>query len=274
MLHGDAAKDHLKPCGLQPCNTWTDSQGIVAKKMRHLPLSMPQHWRPSIFGKNAGAGQCSKRLASAAGGLPLYLWEKCRGRAVQQKIGERYRWGATPLSLAKMQGQGSAVKNWRALPLGGYPSSLGKMQGQGSATKIGERYRWGATPLSLGKMQGQGSAVKSWSALLGNAGAGQCRKNWRALPLGATLYLWENARAGQCSKGLASAAGGLPHYLWEKCRGRAGQQKLASAAGGLPPILQEHSSAAKIWRALPMGGRPMYLWEKHGSPNPYENPIG
>ena len=66
-----------------------------------------------------------------------------------------------------MQGQGSAAKNWRALPLGGYPSSLGKMQGQGSAAKIGERYRWGATPLSLGKMQGQGSAVKSWSALLG-----------------------------------------------------------------------------------------------------------
>ena len=92
---------------------------------------------PSIFGKNAGAGQCSKRLASAAGGLPLYLWEKCRGRAVQQKIGERYRWGATPLSLAKMQGQGSAVKNWRALPLGGYPSSLGKMQGQGSGRTCG-----------------------------------------------------------------------------------------------------------------------------------------
>ena len=77
---------------------------------------------PSIFGKNAGAGQCSKKLASAAGGLPLYLWEKCRGRAVQEKIGERYRWGATPLSL-------------------------GKMQGQGSAAKIGERC-WGATPLS------------------------------------------------------------------------------------------------------------------------------
>ena len=101
----------------------------------------------SIFGKNAGAGQCSKRLASAAGGLPLYFWEKCRGRAVQQKIGERYRWGATPLSLGKMQGRGSAAKNWRALPLGGYPSIFGKMQGQGSAAKIGERC-WGATPLS------------------------------------------------------------------------------------------------------------------------------
>ena len=70
---------------------------------------------------------------------------------MQHKIGERYRWGATPLSLAKMQGQGSAEK-------------------------IGERYRWGATPLSLGKMQGQGIAVKSWSALLGNARAGQCSK--------------------------------------------------------------------------------------------------
>ena len=93
--------------------------------------------------------------------LPLYLWEKCRGRAVQQKIGERYRWGATPLSLAKMQGQGSkklasatagglplylwenagagqCSKNWRAL-LGGYPSIL---QEQGSAVKI-----WRALPL-------------------------------------------------------------------------------------------------------------------------------
>ena len=167
---------------------------------------------PSIFGKNAGAGQCSKRLASAAGGLPLYLWEKCRGRAVQQKIGERYRWGATPLSLAKMQGQGSAVKNWRALPLGGYPSIFGKNAGAGQCSKKLER--------AFGKMQGQGSAVK----------------NWRALPLGATLYLWENARAGQCSKRLASAAGGLPHYLWEKCRGRAVQQKLASAAGGATPL--------------------------------------
>ena len=98
-------------------------------------------------------------------------------------------------------------------------------------------------------MQGQGSAVK----------------NWRALPLGATLYLWENARAGQFNKRLASAAGGLPHYLWEKCRGRAVQQKLATLLGGYPSILQEQGTA---------GGRPLYLWEKHGSPNPYENPIG
>ena len=90
---------------------------------------------PSIFGKNAGAGQCSKRLASAAGGLPLYLWEKCRGRAVQQKIGECYRWGATPLSLAKMQGQGSAVKNWRALPLGGLPLIFGKNAGARQCSK-------------------------------------------------------------------------------------------------------------------------------------------
>ena len=177
---------------------------------------------PSIFGKNAGAGQCSKRLASAAGGLPLYLWGKCRGRAVQQKIGERYRWGATPLSLAKMQGQGNAVKNWRALPLGSYPSIFGKNAGAGQCSKKLES--------TFGKMQGQGSAVK----------------NWRALPLGATLYLWENARAGQCSKRLASAAGGLPHYLWEKCRGRAVQQKLASAAGGLPLYLAGAGQCSKI----------------------------
>ena len=53
----------------------------------------------------------------------------CRGRAVQQKIGERCR-GATPLSLRKMQWQGSAAKNWRALPLGGYPAIFGKTAGQ------------------------------------------------------------------------------------------------------------------------------------------------
>ena len=128
---------------------------------------------PSIFGKNAGAGQCSKRLASAAGGLPLYLWEKCRGRAVQQKIGERYRWGATPLSLAKMQGQGSkklasatagglplylweneragqCSKNWRAL-LGGYPSIL---QEQGSAVKIWRALPLGGDPCIFGKNMG------------------------------------------------------------------------------------------------------------------------
>ena len=140
------------------------------------------------------------------------------------------------------------------------------MQGQGSATKIGERYRWGATPLSLGKMQGQGSAVKSWSALLGNAGAGQCSKNCRALPLGATLYLWENARARQCSKRLASAAGGLPHYLWEKCRGRAVQQKLASAAEGATPLsCRSRAVLEKIWRALPLGGDPCTFGKNMGA---------
>ena len=157
---------------------------------------------------------------------------------MQQKIGERYRWGATPRSLAKMQGQGSAEKNWRALPLGGYPSSLGKMQGQGSAAKIGERYRWGATPLSLGKMQGQGSAVKSWSALSGNVRAGQCSKkigeryrwglpyifgktqgqgsavkDWRALLGGYPTIFGKNAGAGQCSKNWRALLGGLPLYL-------------------------------------------------------------
>ena len=223
---------------------------------------------PSIFGKNAGAGQCSKRLASAAEGLPLYLWEKCGGRAVQQKIGERHRWGATPLSLAKLQGQGSAVKklasatagglplifgknawarqcrkNWPALPLGGYPSIFGKNAGAGQCGKQLER--------AFGKMQGQGSAVK----------------NWRALPLGATLYLWENARAGQGSKRLASAAGGLPHYLREKCRGRAVPPKLASAAGGLPLYLAGAGQCIKNLASATAGGRPLYLWEKHGSPN-------
>ena len=62
------------------------------------------------------------------------------------------------------------------LPLGVTPLSLGKNAGAGQRSKKLER--------AFGNMQGQGSAVK----------------NWRALPLGATLYLWENARAGQCSK--------------------------------------------------------------------------
>ena len=54
-------------------------QGSAAKDWRALPGGYP-----SIFGKNAGAGQCSKKLASAtAGGLPRYLWQKCRGKAVQ-----------------------------------------------------------------------------------------------------------------------------------------------------------------------------------------------
>ena len=55
-------------------------QGSAAKDWRALPGGYP-----SIFGKNAGAGQCSKKLASATarGGLPRYLWQKCRGKAVQ-----------------------------------------------------------------------------------------------------------------------------------------------------------------------------------------------
>ena len=52
---------------------------------------------PTIFGKNAGAGQCSKNWRALLGGYPSILQE-----------------------------QGSAVKIWRALPLGGDPSSLGK----------------------------------------------------------------------------------------------------------------------------------------------------
>ena len=145
---------------------------------------------PSIFGKNAGLqGQGSKRLASAAGGLPLYLWENCRGRAVQQKIGERYRWGATPLSLAKMQGQGN--KKLASATAGGLPLIFGKNAGARQCSKkIGERYRWGATPLSLGKMQGQGSAVKNWRALLGGYPSILQEQGIAVKP----LYLWQNCR--------------------------------------------------------------------------------
>ena len=64
-----------------------------------------------------------------------------------------------------MQGKGSAARNWRALPLGGYPSIFGKNAGAEHCSKKLER--------AFGKMQGRGSAVK----------------NWRVLPLGATLYL-------------------------------------------------------------------------------------
>ena len=104
-------------------------QGSAVKSWRALPLGATLYLR-----QNARAGQCSKRLASAAGGLPHFLWEKCRGRAVQQKIGERCR-GATPLSLGKMQGQGSAVKIWRALPLRGDPCIFAKSIGALIPTK-------------------------------------------------------------------------------------------------------------------------------------------
>ena len=113
-------------------------QGSAVKDWRALPGGCH-----SIFGENAGAGQCSKKLASGtAGGLPSYLWQNAGARQCRKKI-------------------------WRALPLGGYPSIFGKNAGAGCSKKL-ER--------AFGKMQGQGSAVK----------------NWRALPLGATLYLWEN----------------------------------------------------------------------------------
>ena len=60
-------------------NAGLQGQGSAAKDWRALPGGYP-----SIFGKNAGAGQCSKKYASAtAGGLPRYLWQKCRGKAVQ-----------------------------------------------------------------------------------------------------------------------------------------------------------------------------------------------
>ena len=79
-----------------------------------------------------------------------------------------------------MQGQGSAVKNWPALPLGGYPSIFGKNAGAGQCSKKLER--------AFGKMQRQGSAVKNWRALLGGYPSilqeqGSAVKIWRALPL-------------------------------------------------------------------------------------------
>ena len=73
-------------------------QGSAAKNWRVLPLGGGY---PAIFGKNAGARQCSKKLASAtAKGLPLIF--------------------------GKNAGARQCSKNWRALPLGGYPSIFGK----------------------------------------------------------------------------------------------------------------------------------------------------
>ena len=54
-----------------------------------------------------------------------------QGQGSAAKIGERC-WGATPLSL---QEQGSAVKIWRALPLGGDPCMFGKNMGALIPTK-------------------------------------------------------------------------------------------------------------------------------------------
>ena len=72
-------------------------------------------------------------------------------------------------------------------------------------------------------------------------GQGSSIKDWRALLGGYPTIFGKNAGAGQCSKN------------WR------------ALLGGYPSILQEQGTA---------GGRPLYLWEKHGSPNPYENPIG
>ena len=145
----------------------------------------------------------------------------CRGRAVQQKIGERCR-GATPLSL-------------------------GKMQGQGSAAKIGERYRWGATPLSLAKLQGKTAGARQCSKKLVSATAG-----------GLPLIFGKNAGARQCSKKLASAtAGGVPLYLGKNAGAGQCSKKLERAFGKM----QRQGSAVKNWRAL-LGGYPSILQEQ------------
>ena len=131
-----------------------------------------------------------------------------------------------------MQGQGSAVKDWRALP-GGYPSIFGKNAGAGQCSKKLASATAGGliTPLSLAKMQGQGSKK------LASATAG-----------GLPLYLWENARAGQCSKN------------WR------------ALLGGYPSILQEQGSAVKIWRALLLGGDPCIFGKNMGALIPTNTP--
>ena len=184
---GSAVKDwRALPGGYPSIFGKNAGAGQCSKKLRALPLG----GYPAIFGKNAGARQCSKKIGERyRWGATPHLWEKCRGKAVQQKLASATAGGATPLSLGKMQGQGSAVKSWSAL--------LGKCRGQCSK-RIGERYRWGL-PSIFGK----------------NAGAGQCSKklecafvkNWRALPLGATLYLRENALGKMQGQGSAAKIG-------------------------------------------------------------------
>ena len=114
---------------------------------------------PSIFGKTAGAGQCSKKLERAfgkmqgqgskklasatAGGYPISLG-KCKGRAVQSLL------GGYPTIFGKNAGAGQCSKNWRAL-LGGYPSIL---QEQGSAVKIWRARPLGGDPCISGKNMG------------------------------------------------------------------------------------------------------------------------
>ena len=105
-----------------------------------------------------------------------------------------------------MQGQGSAVKDWRALP-GCYPSIFGKNAGAGQ--KIGERYRSGATPLSLANMQGQGMAR-------------QCSKKFASATTGGLPLIF----------GKNATAGGLPLYLWEKMQGQGSAVKSWSALLG------------------------------------------
>ena len=106
-------------------------QGSAVKDWRALPGGYP-----SIFGKNAGAGPCSKKLASAtAGGLPRYLWQKCRGKAVQKKIGG----GATPHLWEKCRGK-AVQQKLASATAGGLPLYLWeKNAGAGQCSKKLER---------------------------------------------------------------------------------------------------------------------------------------
>ena len=94
-------------------------------------------------------------------------------------------------------------------------------------------------------MQGQGSAVK----------------NWRALPLGATLYLWENALLG-----------GYPTIFGKNAGARQCSKNWRALLGGYPSILQEQGSAVKNWRALPLGGDPCIFGKNMGALIPTKTP--
>ena len=174
-----------------------------------------------------------------------------------------------------MQGLGSAVKNWRALPLGGYPAIFGKNAGARQCSKKLASATAGGLPLIFGK----------------NAGARQCSKNWRALPLGGYPSIFgKNAGAGQCSKKLERAfgkvqgqgsavkdwralLGGYP-TIFGKMQGQGSAAKIGERCwGGYPSILQEQGSAAKIWRALPLGRDPCIFRKNMGALIPTKTPY-
>ena len=69
MLHRDAAKDHLKPCGLQPCNTWTDR--LTGHRCKENSALATQHAAAlAAVGVAAGAGMAALAAAEDVDSSP------------------------------------------------------------------------------------------------------------------------------------------------------------------------------------------------------------